>query len=53
MSELNFFLSNYGVGDVITVLIVALLLCVAIMRAAGFIWEKIKQHFDIANDKDR
>ena len=53
MSELNFLLSNYTTDDVLVILIVALLLCVTILRATGFLWEKIKEHFDISNNEDK
>lgn len=53
MSELNFLLSSYSTGEVIAILIVVLLLVVAIARAAGFIWEKLKDYFGIKNDEAR
>lgn len=37
MGELNFFLSNYSGSEIFAIVIVALLLVVAILRAAGFI----------------
>lgn len=51
MSELNFLLSSYSTGELITILIVVLLLAVAIARAAGFFWEKLKDYFGIKNQE--
>ena len=51
MSELNFLLSSYSTGEVVAILIVSLLLVVAIARAAGFIWEKLKGYFGIKNEE--
>ena len=53
MSELNFLLSSYTTGEIVAILIVSLLLVVAIARACGFIWEKIKNYFQIKNDEDQ
>lgn len=53
MGEVNFLFSNYTGSEIIVILVVVLLAVVAIMRASGFIWDKVKQHFDIVNDKDR
>lgn len=51
MGELNFLMSNYGTGEIIAILVVVLLLTVAVARAAGFVWEKLKNYFGIKNDE--
>lgn len=53
MSELNFLLSGYSTGEVFVLLIVCLLLAVAIARAAGFIWDKVKDYFGIKNQESQ
>lgn len=53
MSELNFFLSNYSATEVLAILIAAVFLVVALLKAVSFIWDKVKQHFDIENSEDR
>lgn len=52
MSELTF-LSQYGAGEILAILIVALFLVVGLLRATSFIWDKIKEHFEIESSEDR
>lgn len=53
MSELNFLLSNYTAGDIGVLIVVCLLFVVVVLRAADFIWGKLKGYFDIKNDETK
>ena len=53
MGELTYLLSSYSGSELVIIFIVGLLCVTAILKAAGYLWEKVKDYFNIKNKKSQ
>lgn len=49
MGELTYLLSSYSGAELIIIFVAGLLAVTAIIKACGFLWDKIKDHFGMIN----
>ena len=53
MGELTYLLSSYSGSELVMIFVVGLLAVTVILKAASYLWEKVKDYFNIKNKKSQ